>query len=475
MLPQNLIVGLLVLGCCFQTCLPASAGEDVGAAIEKAGLIQNAMSTDSSTREAAIAELRQFGRDALPPMLARRDQLKAEIPKLDPVQSQRIIATIQQQLKLLEPAIDEVANQRYACHSGLYWHTDFEQAKQVAARENKPILSLRMLGKLNEDFSCANSRFFRTTLYANEEISQLLREKFVLHWKSIRPVPRVTIDFGDGRKLERTLTGNSIHYVLTSDGQLVDALPGLYGPAAFTSQLQTSLQLLDQIAKLEPVTRAERLVAFHQLQLAGLERNWASDYQKATELLNASNNQPVVSQSTGREAGATALPTATAAAKIAAPKGRVEMTLVRAAIPAEALNPSNITDERLWQIIAELHGEEARLDEASLQLIRGQNPVAAHAARLAISKRRVEDPLVKLVRTLESSIAVDTVRNEYQLHKQIHEWLMADGQANVDAFNERVYAQLFLTPSSDPWLGLAPIDTYTALPNGGVAVENKVD
>ena len=38
---------------------------------------------------------------------------------------------------------------------------------------------------------------------------------------------------------------------------------------------------------------------------------------------------------------------------------------------------------------------------------------------------------------------------------------------DVDALNEWVYAELFLTPSSDPWLGLAPRDVYTALDGGG--------
>ena len=75
-----------------------------------------------------------------------------------------------------------------------------------------------MLGKLTDEFSCANSRFFRTALYANKEISDYLRDNFVLHWQSVRPVPRVTVDFGDGRKLERTITGNSAHYVLDAAG-----------------------------------------------------------------------------------------------------------------------------------------------------------------------------------------------------------------------------------------------------------------
>jgi hypothetical protein len=41
-------------------------------------------------------------------------------------------------------------------------------------------------------------------------------------------------------------------------------------------------------------------------------------------------------------------------------------------------------------------------------------------------------------------------------------------QPTVEELNERVYTELFLTPSSDPWLGLAPPDVYTAIENGGV-------
>jgi hypothetical protein len=66
-------------------------------------------------------------------------------------------------------------------------------------------------------------------------------------------------------------------------------------------------------------------------------------------------------------------------------------------------------------------------------------------------------------------MALDTVKNEYALHRQVHDWFAA-GQTSgdVDALNERVYAELFLTPSSDPWLGLAPGDVYTALDRGGL-------
>ena len=74
-------------------------------------------------------------------------------------------------------------------------------------------------------------------LYANNEVSQHLRNHFILHWQSVRPVPVITIDFGDGRMIRRTITGNSIHYVLTADGKVVDGIPGLYGARAFLREL----------------------------------------------------------------------------------------------------------------------------------------------------------------------------------------------------------------------------------------------
>src|SRR6476661_4144014 len=97
-------------------------------------------------------------------------------------------------------------------HAWLHsWFTDFDAAMAHARHTSKPILSLRLLGNLTDELSCANSRFFRKLLYPDPAIHQMLREQFVLHWQSVRPVPKVTIDFGGGVRVERTLTGNSAH------------------------------------------------------------------------------------------------------------------------------------------------------------------------------------------------------------------------------------------------------------------------
>jgi hypothetical protein len=127
--------------------------------------------------------------------------------------------------------------------SGLSWFTDLTAAIAEARRTQRPILSLRLLGRLDQELSCANSRMFRRLLYPEPRINRMLRERYVVHWESLRPVPVVTIDFGNGRRVVRTLTGNSVHLVLDSHGRPVDAMPGLVLPDTFVQWLERGLAL----------------------------------------------------------------------------------------------------------------------------------------------------------------------------------------------------------------------------------------
>ena len=65
-------------------------------------------------------------------------------------------------------------------------------------------------------------------------------------------------------------------------------------------------------------------------------------------------------------------------------------------------------------------------------------------------------------------MALDAVRNEYTLHRRIHEWLAAQPHVDLRDLNRRVYAELFLTPATDPWLGMLPGEVYTGLTDNGV-------
>jgi hypothetical protein len=451
-------------------------------------LAKNAVSEDPNVAESAIRVLRQHGPQALKAMLAvHADAIKKHS------QRQAIAAAFAVPKKADDPeekvwqrlrtALDEVSGQRDCHASRLFWYTDLEQAKAAAKQTGKPILSLRLLGKLTDEYSCANSRFFRTTLYSNAEISKALGERFVLHWKSVRPVPKVTIDFGDGRKLERTLTGNSIHYILDSDGRIVDALPGLYGPKAFLRELERAEQTAIKAGGMSPSERSDFLAGYHRDRAAAIETVWREDLkqlgiggwsvtvssavvaERPAYVATAAQAEPV---KTTPAATVKKTPDAATAGTLAIGKGAVEMPIIRAAALASAASLAEATTDDVWNRIAQLHAEDSKLDAASFNLIRSQHPTAAVAARRAMTKMYVEDPLVRMVRALQGSIALDTVRNEYTFHRQIHEWLAAGNIPDLDAFNERVYAWLFLTPSSDPWLGLMPADAYTALENNGV-------
>src|ERR1044071_4646137 len=174
-------------------------------------LARNAVSDNTALSAPAIEELRELGPAGLQTLMSEyAREINHHIANPNAAQDA--------QWQRISAALDAVAQQKNSYITGLYWYTDLESAKKASAASGKPILSLRLLGKLTDEFSCANSRFFRTVLYPNAEVSAMLRDRFVLHWQTVRPVPVVTIDFGDGRKLERTLTGNSIHYVLDSDG-----------------------------------------------------------------------------------------------------------------------------------------------------------------------------------------------------------------------------------------------------------------
>lgn len=446
---------------------------------------------DRISEQDAIASLRNRGPDGLAEALRAYDQLKAQYAELEAASNlfsaqadqsaaakprgNESFATVEQQMadtkrriERLEWAIDQIGGQRSCTVSRLYWYTDLEQAKAAAVRTGRPILSLRMLGKLTDEFSCANSRFFRTALYSNKEISDHLRDNFILHWQSVRPVPRVTIDFGDGRKLERTLTGNSAHYVLAASGEPLDVLPGLYSPQAFRQWLELMRKFHGDYAASEPEQRPIKLAAFHRERRADVYRQWSSDVEqlggKQYSLVIARLNSAIESaRATGNEN-----PLAAAAGRLAESKRAAETPLLRF---ANFSGPwiENSMDEPLWQAIANLHRQDVKLDQASVALMDREFPRAAVAGQLAAGKSRQENPVLRMVRLFETSMTLDTVRNEYLLHRQIHEQF-ADGDtktADVDTLNEWVYAELFLTPSRDPWLGLAPRDVYTALENDG--------
>lgn len=430
-------------------------------------LARMALENDPTNAAAAITQLRTAGPSGLDALMTHvspeMTQMKSD-PGHPPLHWEHI-----------RTALDQVAAQRDAWTSGLYWHTSAESAQQEAALTGKPVLSLRLLGNLDEEYSCANSRFFRTALYANQEVSKYLKDHFVLHWESVRPVPKITIDYGDGRILERTITGNSAHYILDAQGRVLDALPGLYGPKAFMNGLEKVRIVAISLKDLPEIQRRQRLVSYHDREMRSIQTAWQNDLTRLGLWKEETKTEtiPGPPQSLTQQLGKTmsAIPTMFQARSRVVSKSTIEVNDVRMihGITRRDEKLKASTDAEVWRKIASLHADESRLDAGSRTLAATKMPRADVAGELSISKSEGENPVLKAIRNFEDSMAEDTVRNEYLFHTQIHRWLITDPSLEkVSRLNDKVYAELFLTPRSDPWLGLRPEGVYLGLEGEGL-------
>ncbi len=424
-----------------------------------------------------LAALRAEGPAALERLLVRYDLMHSERVRSE-----------------LAKTIDQVAGQRYATVSRLYWYDDLAQAQAVARATGKPILSLRMLGRLDEDLSCANSRFFRTTLYPDAAVSKLLRERFVLHWSSERNVPRVTVDFGDGRKLESTVTGNSAHYVLDAEGRPIDVLPGLYAPQVFVSELKVSLGLHASLRGLDGTARTEKLTRHHEAAARATHARFA-----------ALPPVPLI-------VGGRALLTQERVAGVAAAAQRATMSKAFVEVPMletvdVGVDPGKLPDDvELWaeigqhllkvgappspdtvasavdpwgltvQVQAKVPAKAAKkapparaarpvLDDAARHLVESMLAVPTGGTTLTPEAR------AEVIARLEQTIVADTALNEVRLRPMIRNHLiysLQQGGGDFESVNEWVYTHVFNTPRSDAWMGLLPRDTFTGLPGGAV-------
>jgi len=92
--------------------------------------------------------------------------------------------------------------------------------------------------------------------------------------------------------------------------------------------------------------------------------------------------------------------------------------------------------------------------------------VVFHPASLALMEKK-DGPLTDtMLANLRQTVAEDTLLNEYDLHLRIHQMLVGP-RPTAAKLNEDVYSRIFLTPASDPWLGLKAADTFTALQSAG--------
>ena len=240
-------------------------------------------------------------------------------------------------------------------------------------------------------------------LFSQPEVASFLSDSFECAWESVRPVPRVMVDFGDGHTLERTLRGNIATYVCTSRAETIDLIPGLVDGKEYEARLRESLALLARV-------RARPAGATGSLK--GVVAEWH--------------------RSLGFSVGA---PSAAEVGRSNSGKRAVEFPLERG----------------LMGSLADRNG--------SFGLESGSN---ADPAQVAFpSKLEVEGPLENELaprRTVrdDSGLARDTLYAREQGYRRAHLFLADRALAHPSELRGDVYRELLHVDLDDPYLGLAP-------------------
>ena len=141
-----------------------------------------------------------------------------------------------------------------------------------------------------------------------------------------------------------------------------------------------------------------------------------------------------------------------------------------------------VTDDALERMalakVATFKGFSAAVREVmNREMGVSSRPSARTAAPLAVSKMAIERPMLPFIDNvtdpLGKTLMKDEVQNDLVLHSKIHAIFLellgirsaaADAPIPLEALTSTIYAEAFLTPLDDPFMGLAPPDVFTAIP-----------
>jgi len=256
-------------------------------------------------------------------------------------------------------------------------------------------------------------------LLSDPDVVRTLNERVVAYWESVRPVPKVTIDFGDGRVLHRTLGGNTVMLLCLPDGRVLDAFPGIYAPRDFLPALERSLAFAADF-------RDEAFVAWHR------ER---ATQAVAAERIRITTSKAFVESPLLEALGMAqrALPAAPAPARAAASDRPAP---ARAAAPDPLANPQDA-----------FHRLSARIEDVS----KG----AATVERLRRSYLREGVP-----RTPEQigreAVELDSRTNTWLVRPAVHLFFVTQGRpVPREECVRAIFREVLHVPVDDPYLGLA--------------------
>ncbi|MCG3135422.1 MAG: hypothetical protein HMLKMBBP_03073 [Planctomycetes bacterium] len=285
-------------------------------------------------------------------------------------------------------------------------------------------------------------------LFSHRELASWLSSSFECAWESVRDVPKVTVDFGGGNVVRRTLHGNVVTWVTDADGRVVEALGGLYEPGAYRARLEQSLLVSAMLSKCpDGAARDAAFADYHARQAERIAAGSAPlvvrkemDPSLALSKMRIEDPFKYVLSEPG-SAYVHAGPPITIRLAEGAPavfgsKGLAEAP-VRQSVAAGTDAPS--------QSITTL-GAAKTLTERSESLLR-----TPPLDRPRPSGDTIDAPGVRADRGL---LAQDTAAGETVHRPAIHALLAKSGRAAYTALSKPLYRDVLHLDLDDPWLGL---------------------
>jgi len=246
-------------------------------------------------------------------------------------------------------------------------------------------------------------------LFSNEQVVGFINNNFEPAWESVRPVPIVRIDFGNGTVVTRTLNGNIATSVCTRDGLVLDVLPGIYQPDAYLEQLD-QFRLLARYANKAMKLGAPVAKAGAQPQAASVEKPKTPEERRA-EVIKSYHETQVKALA---DQGVAAKFVVTAGLSKAVIEDPIKLVL---SVPPDTRNAA---------------------------------PVPKH-----VTKKDDKTPLEKPEDVAGwKTLAEDTQLNETVRRKLIHEMLAKEGLVKPEKLTKAIYKDVLHADLDDPYLGL---------------------
>jgi hypothetical protein len=248
-------------------------------------------------------------------------------------------------------------------------------------------------------------------LFSRDRVANFINAAFEPVWESVRPVPVVHIDFGGGNVLTRTLHGNILTSVCTAQGEVLDALPGIYTEDAYLDRLEQLRLLAGYTLFQPPAGRAAFVRDYHLRQLQALKKGRPPEVFSALPLMAAD--------------GA---------------KRRIELPLEKVLRPGAPRPAANAAAKG------------------------APKPALAKTPENAyVSKTAIEMPVEKVVAlSLEDfafwkALEEDTRLNEGPRRRQVHAILAAAGLVPPAKVTRPIYKDVLHADLDDPYLGLGKV------------------